>query len=584
MSIDAIRKKQVSEVRALRRPNRARLIQYVVLCALFASIVSVLPGSRRPEHLAALEAAAANHLQQFQADILLSVDWLSQHGYGFELQLFESGAGSVSSLLNRVDSNSIFFPLTAIFCEGLIHVLFILIASFRFWLLCIGLGVVAATKGFRPYVGDDLLGETGIGKLFYSGIRADLSQITAEGAPNQLVTNLATLKKVSRDKAQSSAIASILSKHSALNETTIELTQHLLAFPQVPYFAPPGDEQYLATKETILEMTPTVLDELLSIFSKNNARNQVQSEIFRVIEPFRDALTHIDCTEIAALFLAMQAGKVMGYLKEGNRWVQRSSFINLNARSVIHSVPAYKTEYSYEQRQRIRQSLVYAKRFSVFGPVRLPIELSDESRALRQLAEIFLAPPSEYKNALDDIELYARSVTAYQKFEARWFHTIEDHQHSNQHAELFERVLATESGLVCVDVAFVVSVMDTVLLPSERDRISELVSRVSQTQSSKAGTANKNYPSASDVEPSRGPLPQYQKIFLPIPFAKIRELSRTFSIPEEVLHAWSIYRNIFNSFGWLTRQVGTTTVPEESCCYIVFLGAQWAPTANQLGL
>ena len=563
MSIDAIKKKQVEEVRRLRPINRARIIQYVVISALFVTFVSYLPDKDASSRRADRGAAGISLREQVALSAEQSSDWLIGHGYQYELSVFESISGSLQSRLLLLDTDSLFFAPYCYIVDGLIRIVFFLIASSRFLLLCILWGIVSSARAFRPYLGDDLLGETGNGKLFYSGIRASLDDVTQTGAPAQLVTNLATLKRVTAETAKASKLAQFLSRHNALNDTNLELIAHLLAYAELPFFAPAGDETFPASEINLIDGTYQLLEDHFQ-----------HARFAAVSSCFEDAAGFIHPCLYAALLLSIQAGKAMGYLREGNTWVRRSSFINLNARSVIHSIPSYKEDFSYDERQALRQALVYAKRYSSFGPVRLPQDMHPATRLLRQIAEVVLAAPQQVQSVAAEVELYGRCMRAHEQFAEQFFKRIQ-----NYDQQIMQHIVATESGLVCIDVQTVVTLCSSVIDDAATERLADLVSLVSQTQ--KVLDLQEEM---REGELARGSLPTFQRIFLPIPFPRLKKLAAEFSVHQDVMLRWSIYRNMFHSFGWIARQVGTTMVPDESCTYVVFRGAQWSSEANQLGL
>src|SRR5690606_36740370 len=109
---------------------------------------------------------------------------------------------------------------------------------------------------------------------------------------------------------------------------------------------------------------------------------------------------------VAVLLLSFEAGKVMVHSFEGGRWLKKSNYPQLAARSVLHSVESLASEYDYTQRTLIRQAIIYSSRSGDFGPVKLPVNLNIESRALRQWGEILLSTPYELGSTADEVELY----------------------------------------------------------------------------------------------------------------------------------------------------------------------------------
>ena len=146
MSTEAIKKKQVAEVRRLRPINRARIIQYVVLSALFVTFVSYLPDPSRNSRRAEITAARLSLKESIAVGIESSTLWLVGHGYQFEVDGFSFVATSLFSRLAELNTDSFIFIPYAYFIDGIIRIAFFLIASFRFLLVCVLWGIFSSSR------------------------------------------------------------------------------------------------------------------------------------------------------------------------------------------------------------------------------------------------------------------------------------------------------------------------------------------------------------------------------------------------------------------------------------------------------
>jgi hypothetical protein len=570
VSIEKIKATQNDELKKIKPVNHRRLIQFAVIMAMFLAFVSIVPNSKDFVSFDSASKAAKgiSRAQLFIDSMQQGSAWLVTHGTQLEVSLYETIGEKLYHFIESAQADSMFFtPLVAV-CEGILRVCFILIASFRLWLLLIAWGVYRSVSSFKPYVGPDLLGETGTGKFFYSGINANLSNVTEAGAPDKLVTNLACLRKTESSDAVASKLISILRKHGVVNKTGTWLCSILAAYPDVPFYAPRSDSTTeKASQISLIDGTLQFLDNVLTDFStfinSNNSFASVENltPVQRVINPFCEDLSKIHLVEVAVTVLAIQCGKVMGYLKEGNRWVRRSSYIHLNARSVIHSVPHFQVEFNAVERDRIRQALVYGNRFTVFGPIRLPIELPDSTRGLRQLVELSLAPsdPDIGAQKVNEIELYGISYRLYRRFESRIIDDI-----YKRSPLVTEQTYSTDSGLVAFPVSALIKLFDELVTRKEQECLFPLVTKVT------------NYAPPvtridDDDEPA-GPLPQSQKFFAGFDSQSINQMAKVLNLDVNTLQKWGYYRNILNAFGWLARQVGSTVVPDSSVVFAVFKG------------
>jgi len=301
----------------------------------------------------------------------------------------------------------------------------------------------------------------------------------------------------------------------------------------------------------------------------------VRHALERVLTPTqRGAISRLAPTDIAVLVLGLEAGKVLVHAKEGGRWIRRSRFPQLCARAVVHSLPSFAREYGYEARQAIRRAFVYGSRKSDFAPVRFPLDLSAESRAARQWVEILMASPHELAATADEVELLAILTEGYQ----RWIDLFFDEDTA---AELggFEGSYATHGNLFVMPLPRVVALLRRAMSPTERTRLETLMHAVSNRQRVQVLAREPGADGANERV-----LPSYERVLVPITAVEAKTLADFHAVSVDDVRAWSALRLVLNSFGWLARRVGDSTVPETSLVAGILSVGVGAPGANALGL
>jgi len=367
--------------------------------------------------------------------------WIQRHGTQAEMSFFDRASSMIiESMLN---SNAASIPaaeqstlskLYLGFHSGMLRVLFLLVASARLWLVVFCYSCFAGLVSYKPYTGEDALGQMSNGRVFYSGVRAGLDFLSADGAPDVQIRGFACPQMASQSEAHSSNIWATLKKFHACNSTNESLTRAIVKNGSTTsYVALPEEESDLQrafSGGTLLTSTPHILNAALtlhasyggeeSLVKRSPADWEVNAEplneeryALRLGQALNNALTpnmrreiaKIPATELATAILSMESGKILAHSFQGGKWTRASNFPHLSARAVLHSMVEYPKDYSYESRNRIRRSLVYAARRSAFAPVRMPIDMNDEAWALRQWMEVLLACPHELGAVCYEVEL-----------------------------------------------------------------------------------------------------------------------------------------------------------------------------------
>lgn len=536
-------------------------------------------------------------------------DWLLRHGTDFERNFYDNLAGSVfryaasSSVLHDNHGGLSFFgKLTFSFLNALLRVAFVLLVCWRIWLAAAVLAAAAGYTTCRLHTGRDILGYTGNGRLFYSGILARLSRLAEGGAPDVQIPGLACPRSVSRQIAVASDLGRLLEKFGALNETNLGLAAVIMYHHNYPAYVAVSEEEGLLGGffggAGLAENCFLILEKALTLHAhyqtsqslqagpfsvtpgpneekidKYQNANSLEQAMHRVLTPsLRRQLAVLKASEVACAVLAYEAGKVMTFAFESGMWLRRSAFCHLNARAILHSLPSYPDDFSYGSRLTIRRALIYCQRASSFGQVHFPVDLSESSRALRQWIEVLSACPHELQAIADEVELFGIICEAERNWTQAFFAAVMTLQ-----PEAVEEVYATPFNMLFMPLPKIMKIVRSVLEAGQLKRLEELVGIVSQQQ--RLRVMSLDFSTESDRQHGRNP----HRVFPPLGYAEIKRLSELHRVPLEDVRDWSAARAIF-SFGWLGRRVGDYSVPESSLIFSVFKTQPGSGQGNSLGL
>jgi len=584
----------------------ACFLALVTLCFLVLYTVKVYDGSK--EDTAALHRNLINlnapWAERFSASLQAQREWLEIHGTYTEARVFDDISGvlarSAISLVSEPNGELTFFSAALVALHtGAVRVLFVIIACFRLWLVAILVAACVGINRFKPYDGDDVLGQMGNGRLFYSGLRADLEQVTEAGAPNVQVRGLACPQFASPVEAKASTLWHTLQEFGACNATNETLVAIVVKNRDIaPYVAYPEEEQLLRNSfdgDGLHDNAHHLLSAILALHalyvagdvrsshqepggehtpaSSEEYAERVRLALHRVLTPtMRQLLGTIPAAELATTVLALEAGKVLAHSFEGGRWIKRSNFPQLSARAVLHSVVAYPVDYDFDARQRIRRALIYGSRRSSFAPVRMPTDMSEDIWVLRQWSEILLACPHELDAVADEVELVGLVRHAHRK----WVKDFLDPA-GILAPEIARSCYTTPAELLFMPLPQLVSLLRRALEPSEIRRIEALGAVVSSRQ-----RVNQLARDAGDEYALEHP--SFERVYPPLSDDENAHLARIHSLNPNDLKDWSALRIVLSSFGWLARRVGDYTVPESSVIFAVFKADAGLEGVNSLGL
>lgn len=606
--------KDFAELRRSVRKRSLKWLWIIPIIFLLVLLISIYGSTKTETNLkkAKLETLRLNAswAQDLVAQQESASRWLSRHQIIADVKLFNSLSTHVFQLAQVLGSGeegalSSFYGYTL---TGILRIFFIFFGCIRVWIVIVMIAAIHAYNKIKPYVADDLLGQTGNGRIFYSGMRASLDNMDESGAPDVLVRGLACLKRCSPQVLAQSEILKVLNKYGVDNETNKALAAMIVEYGDYPaYVAKTGEEGDLASAykgSTLVDNTTALLDCALSLhseYSKNgapsfktylpeqktpSAKNQISSSqamlsgedyiakfrqaLDRVLTPQqKQSLISIRAEGVATALLAIEAAKPLGVESAGVAWIRSTNFPQLGARAVLHSVPEYPREYRSAERNMIRQALVYGLRKSVFGPVRFSVDITKESQALRQWVEVTLACPHELDFVADDVQLFGITYELHESWEAAFFKELSENNKS-----IFGEGIATDSSMFFLPVLSVLGIFSKVIDIDKKVILKELVRRVDEWQ----------HKGKTEQEESDGvAIPDYERIPRDFTQSEIAEIVDVHDLPASKVAEWGYLRYILYHYSWLARRVGDSTVPEACVVFAAVQVDEGAPDRNESG-
>jgi hypothetical protein len=458
---------------------------------------------------------------QIESTVFEQEAWLETHGLGIELIVFHTLKTSLGEFLSNFGDG---FVSQILFetIKFLLLLSFFVIASFRLVFAGGILGFVFGYYSKAPYEGFDLLGSTGIGRLFFSGIRVSKDDVEA----GKLIPGMVTLNKA-KDVGE---LEEVFTTYNVKSKTARELAQIIKAYEDWPDGA-----------DKLLSRTKLILAEALSIKTGKRLFEPVLSIESSLTRKMKHDIQMVEVDILAVLVLALKAGHILTYDKSGQ---QVSKFPQLNSRAVLHSISEYSSEFNPLERTAIRRSIIYASRESLLAPVRFPSDLSPITVAMRQISETILFKTPE-------TELFGLVYEAHALFEERF-----------SKIRLKDAYLA--DSVLLVPVKEIVQVMRDSIPEVERKRIIELALIDRGDKLDRKGDV---------VSEEEGHIIK-SNLIIPKPLSerKIEELAITHKLETGCIKEWIGLRSVLLSFGWLARRIGESMVPDTSVVACSFQG------------
>jgi hypothetical protein len=532
---------------------------------------------------------------------------------------------------------------------SLLHIFFLLFACARFWLCCI-LGIFCYEYiNFKNYLGRDILGQFSNGRLFFSGINLNFDKLNSHNLPEVQSIGFACPGLVPAHEAYHSMLHRILVKYNALNTTNFDLIRILLAYRSIPsYIIKPEIEELETDNLKFLSLeydTICVLEAVLLIHSiyKQNAHKSlfdIENQIKSVVESYTNlqhenlqdnqfliseikkelpekyfekicyvlnallckkmkiAFAEFDASLLATTILAMESGKALAFSYEGGRWVRKTSFLELSARAVLFSLPSFGSDYDYDAREVIRQSIVFSSRYSIFAPVSLPQTVPYKTLSLRQITEFMLYNLSIHSYEINYLEFFG--MLRDFKFDViRYFKEkrILDSDVASQ------SLLADVHGILYMPLELLLQTFSEILPPGDQEALYKKIEYLSDAINSETGaghlkhstainksnsTINKNLNVANLVQHSEGreQMKDSLSVYIPRVFSEEEkhQLREGYLMSDEQIMLWTVVNSLLESFNWITKRILNRSVPGSNVISIVFKGENTPYSKNSLGL
>lgn len=609
---DKISRKEAKELEKLRRLQRLGLsgsfpLIVVSIIALYVAITAYNDSFYTDKNSDHDQTQTSNYGwdNEFKEKSYIYSTWIGRNTGRGSMNLFNDTSNLLFSSANTFYAGSdrnnlgLFGRIFLATHFGLLRVSFLLVAWWRLWIAVIILSIIWGARSVRIYRGNDMLGATGNGRLFYSGIKGELKEVSPEGAPEAQVPGLACAKSESITVARVSDHGKLLEKYKAANQTNLGLVGIILKHKNWPaHVAEPGFEPVLkkylgenhnhtfvnyslAALETALSLHASYKDGIFNDqdlgldLSQSNLESSVatpsdvdlktytgflKAAFHRVLTPsLRQDLALLSAAQVATIVLANEAGKVMAFAFEAGKWARKSSFPQLCARAILHSLVQFADEYDFNQRTNIRRALIYGSRKSVLAPVKFATDLSDQARAARQWVELLMASPHELTAVSDEVEMFGIICQAHQVWKTLVLEGV-----LSGSAELTEDIFAS-LRLFFMPLKKAVKIAKKCLDPELLERLKVLHKRVKQLQQVRSMDEMLMGENQYKTE-----IPAYEKILAPFSKEQVIQISNEHGVLQREIEDWSSLRLIVNAFGWLGRRVGDYAVPESSVIFLAF--------------
>lgn len=487
-------------------------------------------------------------------------DFLSSFGTGGELTFFQ-----IVTLLDfklfllLYDTFPKLLPVFVVLSDSILQLVFVMLSSWKVWALVVIYSVVKSMRNVKPYSERDILGVTGNGRLFFSGVRAGIKKCDKNGNPTLHVTGLTCLSSVQETVYKKSAFYELLEKYGASSLTNQYLASIILYYFNYPTFIKEG-----VGEGNLFEDTYEFLSSALEIQAQminGNFDLQIPKEDKRKESMFlcltknmKTSLKNISPRNLATLIMALETGRILAYDHISNdRWTRQSNYPHLCARAILHSSPYYGDEYDFDEREVIRKALAFADRKSDFLEIRMPLKMNVQSYTLRQWAELIL----HYDNIdliLDELLFFAKSTEIHKIWTRLFVQYIEN-------GDMLEgNFYVTEGGQLFVKLETIMMLL-TDSFKKDLYSISSLIKKVYDKREADNLVSQVEQKKLSDDNNS------FLKEFSQ---STKKELSKFLSSDEDIV-IWQNLRSCLNAFSWLGKRVSDRYVPYSAVIDCKFL-------------
>ncbi len=474
--------------------------------------------------------------------------WISRFGTTGEEISFSLISISVFKIFlftyDNFKSSPIVISLCLVLCISVLQIFFVLIACWKVWFIFVVYCVIKTILSVKPYVARDILGVTGNGRVFFSGVKAGIKKCDKNGNPTLHVPGLTCLSYVPYTTYKKSAFFELLEKYGANNLTNQYLASIILYHYEYPAFIKDGVKIGNLFEDTFEFLNAAYeikgeikdLDRELNVNSFGNTKKDCM--LMCLTQNMKKDLDNISYKNIATAILALEAGRILAYEHISNdRWAIQSNYPHLCARAVLHSSQYYGDEYDFDEREMLRKALIFTERKSDFLTIRMPLNMTVESYLLRQWLELILNF-NNVNSILDELLFFAKSTEVHKTWTKIFVESIE------HVAQLSDDFFVTDSGQLFVKINLINSILPSALR-DDLIKMSPLIAKVFH----KRETENM----ISQVEQKK--LSDDNNDFLRSFSEETKLELRKYLLNDDDIIVWQNLRSCLNAFSWLGKRV-----------------------------
>lgn len=527
--------------------------------------------------------------------VLMEHQTLADYGTWIELQLFEDlslkllartsdeyALGSTPSILGMVRVKLYL---------GLINVAFFLLISARAVLILV---IAAAIYGYfksQTFLSPRLFGALNDGRYYSSALSASSVRMHHSGHAEMQVASPLPLKLATEREAMKSDLGQLLLSKGVINSTNLFLARALLGAKDQPAYCAQLAEQsllehYFEGAQVLDDATAALRkalhlhgeyctgsvgnDDLLldKIHESIKAKAQdyrttgdfileLECLMHRVLQPpMRDELALIPSAHVASLVLAAKVGALLRRRHDGAKWYGLGEH-GLAARAALNSVPSLAEDYDPLVRGMLRQALLFGEPGASIEQLKLPSDMSDSARALRQWAAVLACCPHEVVASSEGIELFGLAS----EIERRWSESFLDALAALDPFVVRSCVVGSD-GSVLAPLDVIIQLSKGRIPSAALDRTRELCYSV--------------YARKLDENSMREGLPRSwinritpaNEFFRPLATSHFADLLEQHGVAREDIQNWEALRYVLGSFGWLRTAFGESSIIDRAALII----------------
>ncbi len=267
---------------------------------------------------------------------------------------------------------------------------------------------------------------------------------------------------------------------------------------------------------------------------------ELECLLHRVLQPpMRDELAAVPIIQVVSAVLAAKVGGITRRRFDGAKWYEIGD-IGLSNKRAINLAPSFGEDYDPIARRALHLALAYSNPDADVAQIKLPLEMSDGARALRQWVALLSCPPHQIVSKSEIVELFGLSS----EIARRWSESFIDSLASLDPFVVRSSVVgADDSVLVPIDVIIQLSKgrIPTSALERARELCYALYARRLDENLLKDGLPRSWI----------GGITPGNEFFKPLATTHFADLLEQHGVAREEIQYWEALRYVLGGFGWL---------------------------------